>query len=230
VTDRRRSPSPPRDHRLADSWIADDDGAPLIAIDGVHGPDVARAAARLQDSLRAKKVPCSVSRWDASGLFSDVLSAPASVRDVSPRTLLLLYAADLAFRLRWEIMPAREQGVIVVAVPYVTTAVTFGLANGLSSDWLRTLLRFAPPATKTTVLREERKGGVWKRRPERGFCECCTTLLEATPEGFARKKTRATMLGALSTAAEKHSGLAGKRDLKRLASRLVAGEWELPPS
>ena len=40
--------------------------------------------------------------------------------------LLLLYAADLAFRLRWEIRPALAEGYTVVAAPYVETAVAFG--------------------------------------------------------------------------------------------------------
>jgi thymidylate kinase len=203
------------------------DNAPLIAIDSAHGPDVLRAATSLQKALSAKEVPCGISKWDASGLFSDVAAAPESIRDVSPRTLLLLYAADLAFRVRWEIAPALEQGVTVVAAPYVTTAITFGLANGLSSDWLRTLLRFAPAPAETVVL-DDKPSRVWKRKPERGFCECCTTLLEATPEGFARRKARAAMIGALSTAAERHSGLADKRELRRLAARLIAAGGERP--
>jgi thymidylate kinase len=203
---------------------SENDHSALIAIDGAHGPDVVRAATRLHQRLSAKHVDCVISKWDASGLFSDVASARESIRDVSPRTLLLLYAADLAFRLRWEIGPALEQGVVVVVAPYITTPVTFGLANGLSSDWLRTLLRFAPPADRTAVLDDRNPQRAWKRQPERGFCECCTTLLEATPEGFARRKTRRMMIDALSTAAEKHSGLVSKRDLKRLAARLIAEE------
>ena len=196
-------------------------GGRLIAIDGAHGPGVASAATQLHRALSTHEVSCGISRWDASGLFGDVVAAPEALRDVSPRTLLLLYAADLAFRVRWEIAPALEQGAVVVAAPYVTTAITFGLANGFSSDWLRTLFRFAPPPAQTLVLREAARPRTWKRKPDRGFCECCSVLLEATPEGFARKKTRAAMVGALSTSAEKHGGLAGKSDVRRLAARLM---------
>ena len=42
-----------------------------------------------------------------------------------PRTLLLLYAADLAFRLRWEIRPALAEGHTVIAAPYLDTAFAF---------------------------------------------------------------------------------------------------------
>ncbi len=193
----------------------------LIAIDGTQGADVTEAATALRNALLERETTAGISRWDASGLFGDVVSAPVHERDLSPRTLLLLYAADLAFRLRWEIMPALEQRTIIVAAPYVTTAITFGLATGLSSEWLRTLFRFAPIPARTVVLREPKTAPTWKRKPERGFGECCATLLEATPEGFRRKKTRGAMAIALSTGAEKHGGQFRRRDLRQLAREIV---------
>lgn len=193
----------------------------LVAIDGAQGGDVADAAASLYKTLIDRDATAGISRWDASGLFGDIASAPAYQRDLSPRTLLLLYAADLAFRLRWEIVPALQHSMIVIAAPYVTTALTFGLATGLSSEWLRTLFRFAPLPDRTVVLRDRKPTRSWKRKPERGFGECCATLLEATPEGFPRKKTRAAMVDALSTAAEKHGGQRRKRDLRKFAQEIL---------
>src|SRR5262245_65484052 len=64
----------------------------------------------------------------------------------SPRTLVLLYAADLFFRLRWEIIPALDEGKCVVAVPYLETGFAFGTIAGLPKKWLREIFRFAPPA------------------------------------------------------------------------------------
>jgi thymidylate kinase len=192
----------------------------LIALDGAHGQDLLRAATGLHHALTTRDIPCAMSKWDASGLFTDVVAAPEALRDVSARTLMLLYAADLAFRVRWEIAPALEQGVVVVAAPYVTTAITFGLANGLSREWMTTLLRFAPSPAQTVILHDDAPQRAWKRKPERGFCECCTTLLEATPEGFARRKARTAMNVALATAADRYGGPARKRDLQRLAARL----------
>jgi thymidylate kinase len=193
----------------------------LIAVDGAVGRDVSEAATTLYDSLTERHVSAGVSRWDASGLFTDVVSAPVAQRDVSPRTLLLLYAADLAFRVRWEITPALEQGLVIVAAPYVTTALTFGLATGLSADWLKTLFRFAPHASRTVLLRDRKPQKVWKRKPDRGFAENCTVLLEATPERFARRKVRAAMVDALAAAAEKEGGLTRTRELRRIAAEIA---------
>ena len=66
--------------------------------------------------------------------------------------MLLLYAADLAFRLRWEIRPALAEGRWVVAVPYVATAVAFGRAAGVPGPWMSNLFNFAPrPAERRIV-------------------------------------------------------------------------------
>jgi hypothetical protein len=111
----------------------------LIAIDGLDLHAV-RVAAR-ETVRRIGAAHCGVSHWDASGVFHelDLVHGPAS-----PRTLLLLYAADLAFRVRWEIAPALAEGQSVIAAPYVATAMAFGRAAGLERSWLANLLRFAP--------------------------------------------------------------------------------------
>jgi hypothetical protein len=116
--------------------------AALISVDGVDGAAVLAAArAALESPSRG-----GISRWDASGVFQDLAVADAAAGAPSARTLLLLYAADLAFRLRWQIRPALAEGRTVVAAPYVETAMAFGRAAGLKASWLTSLFRFAPHA------------------------------------------------------------------------------------
>ncbi|MGH9673796.1 MAG: hypothetical protein ACRD44_11505, partial [Bryobacteraceae bacterium] len=55
-----------------------------------------------------------------------------------------LYAADLAFRLRWQIRPALVEGRTVIAAPYVDSFVALGKAFGVSRRWLVDLFLFAP--------------------------------------------------------------------------------------
>ena len=116
--------------------------ARLIAVDGVD------AAAVLAEARSALGAPGGggISRWDASGVFQELSVADDSAGAPSARTLLLLYAADLAFRLRWQIRPALAEGRTVVAAPYVETAIAFGRAAGLNRAWLSNLFRFAPRA------------------------------------------------------------------------------------
>ena len=127
----------------------------LIAVDGVEAGAVLAAARRaLKSQARG-----GISHWDASGVFQDLACAEDAAGAPSPRTLLLLYAADLAFRLRWEIRPALAEGLTVVAAPYVETAVAFGRAAGIPAGWLTNLFRFAPrPHQRCFVHRSSKRG------------------------------------------------------------------------
>ena len=129
--------------------------AKLIAVDGVDAQAVAAAA---KEALAASTsgAPAGsrggVSRWDASGIFQDLEAAGQDAGSPSPRTMLLLYAADLAFRLRWQVRPALAEGRTVVVAPYVETAIAFGRAAGLPANWLANLFRFAPRPSERHVV------------------------------------------------------------------------------
>jgi thymidylate kinase len=121
----------------------------LIAVDGANGRALTAAADRM---VAADKAATGVSRWDASGLFQQLVMAGDDISTTSSRLLLLLYAADLAFRLRWEIEPALADGQSVVAAPYVDTALAFGRACGLPAKWLNNLFRFARKPSERHVI------------------------------------------------------------------------------
>jgi thymidylate kinase len=179
--------------------------AALIAVDGVNGPAVDAAAQRIvQAGRRAIK---GVSRFDASGLFEQMLVAENDAGAASPRTLLLLYAADLAFRLRWEIEPALNEGQSVVAAPYVETPVAFGRACGLSLKWLHNLFRFARrPSERHTCDAPPGKAGL----PIAGFVEFgCAQLVQTRGPQSERK------LGALTRAHLRDRGLRARRSVRR---------------
>jgi thymidylate kinase len=132
--------------------------AALVAVDGIDGAAILRTAKAARAAVEPAKRG-GISRWDASGVFEEMLIAGREAGRPSARTLLLLYAADLAFRLRWEIRPALAEGRTVVAAPYVDTAVAFGRAAGLSASWLANLFRFAPKPSRRIVATGGGRGG-----------------------------------------------------------------------
>jgi hypothetical protein len=141
-----------------------------------------------------------ISQWDASGLFEELAIADESAGRPSARTLLLLYAADLAFRLRWEIRPALEAGRSVVAAPYTDTAVAFGRAAGLSAGWLTDLFGFAPtPAERRFVG----LAGKTSARTTTGFVEFGCRRMAAGPNGFTRSQLVARTTAYLRAAARR---------------------------
>lgn len=181
----------------------------LIAVDGSRGDHVAAEAARLADRLRSRGVPCVISRWDASGLFAELLPADLEAPAVSPRMLTLLYAADLVFRLRWEIQPALAEGRVVIAESYVETAVAVGVGVGLPAGWIQEVLRFAPPADALRLTKERKPGRGWRAKTDRGYAEFSAALLSAAPLGLERRKARGRAMAWLAAVAD--AGGASKR-------------------
>jgi hypothetical protein len=170
-------------------------GPALIAVDSVSGVALASAARAALATLDRRK-RSGISHWDASGLFDELAIADENAGRPSTRTLLLIYAADLAFRVRWEIAPALEAGRSVVAAPYVDTAIAFGRAAGLRGGWLRDLFRFAPEPTARRFVEAARARAA---RHGTGFVE------------FGRDR----LIGAVS-------GLTGQQIVDRTAAYLRA--------
>jgi hypothetical protein len=156
-------------------------GARLISIDGVNANALKDAARNLAAEHRRHRA--GISHWGASGIFDELTVADAEAGTASPRTLLLLYAADLAFRLRWEIRPALDEGRLVIAAPYVSTAAAFGQAAGLDPSWLTDLFHFAPPAAERQLVDPAPAKHVGDRD---GFVEFCWLHLEKRLGGLTR--------------------------------------------
>ena len=172
----------------------------LIACDGTRGSDVRDDVARLLRYLRGHGVAGAVSRWDGSGLFEELQVSKRRRRRLSPRSLLLLYAADMAFRVRWEIEPAIAQGRVVIAAPYVATAVALGAAAGLSPRWVEAILRFAPQPAVSVCVRERKQASGWTAKPLSGFAEFCATTLgggSQRPDATVIRRSMISSLDAL---------------------------------
>ena len=169
----------------------------LIAIEGTRGKDTAAAATALIEALKEAGIESAISRFDASGLFGELAAAGRGNHNISIRTLTLVYAADLAFRLRWEIRPVLEAGGVVIAAPYVETAVAFGAACGLAEEWIRELLRFAPKPDRRGHVDERKRNRGWKPRLDRGYPEYCAAMLEGSAPKLASKRARRETMALL---------------------------------
>lgn len=142
----------------------------IVALDGIDGAALGAAARELAAGRRTDK-PC-VSVWDASGIFNEVELATVGAGDPSARTLLLLYAADLAHRVRAEIEPALDAGRLVIAAPYLGTALAFTDAIGLDERWVAQMLSFAPAASSGAIVSAD------PAEARKGFVDfCCRQLL-----------------------------------------------------
>jgi thymidylate kinase len=155
----------------------------LIALEGVRKADLAATGKKLLARLSTAKTAGGVSAWDASGIFFEMTREKMKHGGPSAKTLLMLYASDLAFRLRWEIEPALAEGLTVVAAPYVQTGLAFAAAIGVPADWTAALLRFAPKPDAVYRVDEPDEPSYWKGKPMAGFVEFgCATLAAGSDE------------------------------------------------
>jgi hypothetical protein len=180
----------------------------LIALDGTSGPFLGEECQRL---ARLYGEDAAWSSFDASNTFHELGMAKSKTLTPTPRVLLLLYVSDLLFRLRWEIEPTLQEGRTVVASPYVQTAIAFGVASGLSKDWLEQLFSFAPQPEASFRLKEKKKDkdkgkkGDWKKGDldMPGYLEFCTAMLSKNFPGWDADDVRAGMIDYLKDLEER---------------------------
>jgi thymidylate kinase len=202
----------------------------LIALEGTRGKDLSESVARLARYFVNGSDSAGWSRWDASNTFYEMRQAKTRSLMPPPRAMLLLYASDLMFRLRWEIVPALEEGRTVLAAPYVESAIAVGVALGLSKDWLDELFSFAPKPDAVLRLKEKLKAkGKTKKgkgkskakkkapKMEAGFVEYCCNALAATSPDWDPAEVRSGALRYLESLEENHEiQTVGKKPPKHL--------------
>ena len=167
----------------------------LVSLDGTSGAMLRSEGERLARLCSGAADP-AWSLWDASNTFYELRMVKAKNLTPTPRALMLLYASDLLFRLRWEIEPALKEGRTVVAAPYVKSAMAFGAAAGLPKEWIEELFRFAPKPAASFRLKEKKKGKNKKEDGdgEPGFVEFfCASLARHYP-GWETAEVRREML------------------------------------
>jgi hypothetical protein len=154
----------------------------LIALEGSGGRSMAVACRQMERTLRQGNPPTAgVSSWDASAIFFQIREGARGIPGPPARALILLYAADLAFRLRWQIRPALEEGLHVVAAPYLETAVAFGHSAGLSRQWLKAVFAFAPQPDACYRVPESTIPVNRRGTPADSFLEFCFAQLRNSP-------------------------------------------------
>lgn len=115
----------------------------LIAFEGPEGAGRREALAHARGALQARGQDVVVSRPMGATLAGGIYRSAASLNELSPRTLVLVAASDMAERLEWEILPALQAGKVVLADRYVYRTVQ-GMARDLDPDWLEVLCAVAP--------------------------------------------------------------------------------------
>jgi hypothetical protein len=170
----------------------------LVALEGFRKADLVAGGKRLLTQHSTPKTAGGVSVWDNSGIFYELGRARFKDGVPSAKTLLMLYAADLAFRLRWEIEPLLKEGLTVVAAPYVETALGVARAAGIDAAWAADLFRFAPKPDAVFRLHERDELSYWKAKVTTGFVDFCCAALAAGSDEWHQGEVREAVIKYLS--------------------------------
>jgi dTMP kinase len=126
----------------------------LIAFEGPEGAGRREALAHARGALQARGQDVVVSRPMGATLAGGIYRSAAPLNELSPRTLVLVAASDMAERLEWEILPALQAGKVVLADRYVYRTVQ-GMARDLDPGWLEVLCAVAPRPDLVLLYHDE---------------------------------------------------------------------------
>ena len=198
----------------------------LVAVEATRARDIDEAARRVWDALRARGAEGGISRWDASGTFFEARQVKKKEFVPSPRTLLLFYAVDLQFRLKWEIEPLLAEG------QHGRRGALHRARRGPSAApqecpkaWLDAVLAPVPPADVTLRAKERKPSVRLEGRRRVGFCETCAAAMRNGRQRFdpvgtpPRDDRPARTPGAQGEPIASEAGArAGEEDSRQLSS------------
>jgi dTMP kinase len=138
----------------------------LIVVEGLDGSGKSTQMERLKEELEAKGLKVVTTSWNSSDVVSDAVKKAKKEQTLNPKTFALMNAADLADRLEKVILPALDEGAIVLADRWFFTALARDSVRGNDGRWLRKLYADAPRPDLTLYFRlpvETAIGRVLKR-------------------------------------------------------------------
>lgn len=111
----------------------------LIVFEGIDGAGLTTQSHMLEKYLKEKKYEVVLTKEPTNNLIGGIIRAALKKEWLtSNRTLQLLFSADRAHHLEKEIIPALEDGKIVISDRYFISTIAYGMIE-LEKDWLKAL-------------------------------------------------------------------------------------------
>lgn len=138
----------------------------LVVLEGLHSAGKSTQAALLTRLLRERGIPAVSTSWNSSVPLGRTITDLKIANDVGPTAMVLMEAADLAYRYEQDLRAALDRGV-VVSDRYFYSTVVRGVVRGVDEAYIRSCFAFAPRpdlvfhlrcAASVTLARRERLG------------------------------------------------------------------------
>jgi dTMP kinase len=115
----------------------------MIVVEGVDGVGRSTQVEMLSSWIESQGFGVINTGWTRSKMMGPTIDNAKAGHTLDARTFTLLYAADFADRLEFEVIPALKAGFVVVADRYVYTAFARDVVRGQDRRWVRDLFGFA---------------------------------------------------------------------------------------
>jgi len=112
--------------------------------EGLDGAGKTTQIELLARDLRKKGFLVVITSWNSSRLISKAIKRAKKAKLLTPYLYSTLHAADFMYRLENIIMPALEEGAIVIADRYAYTALARDLSRNVDRRWVESLYALAP--------------------------------------------------------------------------------------
>ena len=116
----------------------------LIVFEGLDGVGKTTQIELLAGKLKDQGLPVVITAWNSSRLISKAIKRAKKAQLLTPYLYSTLHAADFMYRLENVIMPALQDGSIVIADRYAYTALARDLARSVDRRWVESLYALAP--------------------------------------------------------------------------------------
>ena len=125
----------------------------LIVIEGLDGAGKTTLAEQLTQYFRASGMPVALVGWsEPSVIFSYIESLNTMHYPLYPQTYALLHNADFFLKLKTRIVPALQEGKVVICDRYWYTEIVRDIAMGLDHGCTQSVFRSVPEPDSVIYL------------------------------------------------------------------------------
>ncbi|MDE1874112.1 MAG: dTMP kinase [Candidatus Micrarchaeota archaeon] len=153
----------------------------FIVLEGLDGAGVSAHAASLESHLRQRGYKTLLTKEPTTGAIGSMIKEVLKKSGAAPfKSIQLLFCADRAKHLEDDILPALEQGRVVVCDRYMFSTLAYGFASGVDTHWLYNVNRefqmpdltifidINPDLSISRIAKEKRSREIFEKRETLG--------------------------------------------------------------
>jgi dTMP kinase len=139
----------------------------LIAVEGLHSAGKSTCVAAIAGVLRERGLPVVTTEWNSSPPLGPTITRLKVDNLIGPVAMVLMEAADLAYRFETRLRDALANGAVVISDRYHYSTLVRGISRGVDPAYIRSCFSFsAEPdivfhlrcAAEVTLARREAAG------------------------------------------------------------------------